>query len=132
MQYLVLVGRVLYALIFIMYGITHFTMFGAVTGYAESMGAPLPSVSVIVAGVLILLGGISILLGYKAKIGAVLLFVFLIPTAFIMHPFWSIEDPMMAQAQMAQFLKNIALAGAALMILHSGSGPLSLDKSDSV
>ena len=101
MQYLVLIGRVLYALIFILYGVMHFTKFGDMSGYAESMGAPLPGLSVIVGGALILLGGFAILLGYKAKLGGALIFIFLIPNALIMHSFWSVEDPMMAQNQIS-------------------------------
>lgn len=78
-------------------------------------------------GVMAFLGGLSILLGYKAKIGAWIIVVFLLPVTFMMHKFWTITDPMMMQMQMTIFMKNIALTGAALMITYLGTGPLSLD-----
>jgi len=72
---------------------------------------------------------LSILLGYKPKIGAWLIFLFLVPTAFLMHNFWAILDPMQSQNQMAHFMKNLSMAGAALLIAYFGSGPMSLEKS---
>jgi putative oxidoreductase len=80
-----------------------------------------------VSGVLAIAGGLSIMLGYRAKIGAWLLVLFLMPVTVIMHNFWVAGDPMMAQMQQAMFLKNISMLGASLMIAHFGSGPLSLD-----
>ena len=130
MQYLPLVGRILYALIFILSGVGHFAALEATSQYAGSAGVPMPEVAAIVSGIMILLGGLSIALGYKVKWGAILLVAFLIPAAFMMHNFWSIDDPMMAQTQMAMFMKNIALAGAALFMMYFGSGPFSLEKDE--
>jgi putative oxidoreductase len=79
------------------------------------------------SGILALAGGLSILLGYKAKIGAWLLVLFLIPVTLMMHNFWAVKDPMMAQMQMAMFLKNVTMIGGALLISRFGAGPLSLD-----
>jgi putative oxidoreductase len=56
-----------------------------------------------------------------------LLVVFLIPVSFAMHPFWTVQDPMMHAAQLAHFMKNVALLGAALLISQFGAGPMSLD-----
>jgi len=77
--------------------------------------------------VMALLGGLSVLLGYKAKWGAWLLIVFLIPVTLMLHNFWAVKDPMMAQIQMAMFLKNVSMVGGALLISQFGAGPLSLD-----
>ena len=91
------------------------------TGYAQYKKVPAAKLSVIVTGVMVLLGGLSILLGTYADLGALLLVVFLIPTALLMHNFWTVEDPMAKAGDAAQFFKNIALAGAALIlfaILH--------------
>jgi len=96
--------------------------------YTASMGVPLPTVATLVTGLMILLGGLSILLGYKVKIGALLLIVFLVPTTFIAHAFWDIQDAMQAQMQMVMFMKNLGLTGAAMLIYYFGSGPLSLEK----
>jgi putative oxidoreductase len=76
---------------------------------------------------LAMIGGLSILLGYKAKIGAWLVVIFLIPVTLKMHNFWAVTDPMMQQMQMAMFLKNVTMIGGALLISQFGSGPLSLD-----
>jgi uncharacterized membrane protein YphA (DoxX/SURF4 family) len=66
---------------------------------------------------LLLLGGLSILLGYQPTIGAILIVIFLVPVAFMMHNFWAIEDPQMKMVEMVNFMKNLALAASALMFL---------------
>jgi putative oxidoreductase len=73
------------------------------------------------------LGAISIILGYHAKVGAWLIVVFLVPVTLYMHRFWSVTDPMMHGLQLAMFMKNLSMLGGALMIAHFGAGPLSLD-----
>jgi len=78
-------------------------------------------------GVVSLVGGLSILLGYRAKIGAWLIIAFLLVVTPIMHKFWGVADPMMAQLQMINFLKNFSMLGGALLITQFGVGPLSLD-----
>lgn len=65
---------------------------------------------------MILLGGLSILLGFWVNIGAWLLILFLIPTAFMMHDFWNVEDSMDCQNEMTHFMKDLGLAGAAFLI----------------
>ena len=72
-------------------------------------------------------GGLSILLGYRAKIGAWLIVVFLLIVTPLMHNFWGLTHPMMAQVQMIMFLKNVSMLGGALLIAQFGAGPLSLD-----
>jgi len=72
-------------------------------------------------------GGLSILLGYRARIGAWLLVIFLVPVTLMMHNFWVVKDPMMAQMQMVMFMKNLSMLGGALLISQFGSGPWSLD-----
>jgi putative oxidoreductase len=79
------------------------------------------------AGILAFVGGLSILLGYHARIGAWILVLFLVPVSLMMHNFWAVTDPMMAQMQRAMFLKNLSMLGGALLIAHFGAGPLSLD-----
>jgi len=128
MKYLPLIGRILFSLIFIMSGLGHIFNGKEMVGMTEQMGVPLASLAVPLTGVMILLGGLSIILGYKIKIGALLIIIFLIPTSFIMHPFWKIADPMQAQINMILFMKNISMTGAALIFYFFGSGPLSLDR----
>jgi len=125
MKYTVLIGRILFSLIFILSGPHHFQA-GSI-GYAASAGVPMASILVPLSGIIALAGGLSIALGYKAKIGAWLVVLFLVPVTFALHKFWGITDPMMAQMQMAMFMKNIALIGGALVISYFGAGPLSID-----
>ncbi len=127
MEWLVLIGRILYSMIFVLFGLNHFFKLSDMAGYAASQGVPAPTVATIITGIMLVLGGLSVLLGYKARIGSLLLVIFLIPTAFIMHNFWSFNDPMMASNQMAHFMKNLALAGSALLIYYFGTGPKSLE-----
>ncbi len=116
MSILILLARILYSLIFLLPGLAHFTQANAMTEYTKSKGVPAPRLAVLVTGIMLLLGGFSILLGAFVNIGAILLIIFLIPTAFIMHNFWTVEDPMMKQNDMNHFLKDLALAGAAFLI----------------
>ena len=125
MKYLVLLGRILYVAIFIMAAPGHFA--AGTIAYAASKGVPMASIAVPLAGIIALAGGLSILLGYRAKWGAWLIVLFLVPVTFMMHNFWAMTDPNAAQMQQIMFMKNISMLGAALMIAHFGSGPLSLD-----
>ena len=122
---IVFLGRLFFAAIFVTAGPNHFTK--QAIGYAASQGAPLASIAVPVAGLLAIVGGLSILLGYRAKVGAWLIALFLIPVTFIMHKFWTVTDPLMAQIQMIMFMKNVAMLGGALLISQFGAGPWSLD-----
>jgi putative oxidoreductase len=121
----VVLGRFLFVLIFLMAGANHFSKQAA--GYAVSAGVPLASIAVPLSGVLAIAGGLSILLGYRAKLGAWLLVLFLVPVTLMMHKFWLVQDPMMAQIQMILFMKNVAMLGGALLISQFGAGPFSLD-----
>ncbi|HEV2751350.1 MAG TPA: DoxX family protein [Gemmatimonadales bacterium] len=125
MRYVVLVGRILYSVLFLMTPLGHFS--AAYIGYAAQQGVPAPGLLVPLSGVIATLGGLSIVLGYKAKVGAWLIVVFLVPVSLAMHNFWAVSDPMMRNMQMAMFMKNVAMLGAALLIAYFGSGPLSLD-----
>jgi putative oxidoreductase len=95
--------------------------------YAGSQGVPLASIAVPLSGVIAILGGLSIALGYKAKLGGLLIVLFLAPVTVMLHNFWMVSDPMAAGMQEAMFMKNLSLLGAALMLSYFGSGPLSLD-----
>jgi len=121
----VLAGRALFSLIFIFASFGHFSH--QEIAYAAQQGVPLASIAVPFSGIMALLGGLSVLLGYKAKWGAWLLIVFLVPVTLMLHNFWAVKDPMMAQMQMAMFMKNLSILGGALLISQFGAGPLSLD-----
>ena len=122
---LVLLGRLFFAAIFVTSGFGHF--FKQTISYAAAQGVPLASLTVPVSGLMAVAGGLSIMLGYRAKLGAWLLVAFLVPVTFMMHKFWAVTDPMMAQMQMSMFMKNVSMIGTALIISQFGAGPLSLD-----
>lgn len=125
MNYVVLLGRILYVAIFLISVPGHFSE--GMIRYAASHGVPLPAIAVPLSGIIALLGSLSILLGYKAKYGGWLMVLFLVPVTLMIHNFWAIPDPMGAALQKIQFMKNLSMLGAALLIAYFGSGPLSLD-----
>jgi putative oxidoreductase len=124
--YLVLVGRAAFAAIFIFTIAGHFKP--ETIAYAASAGVPLAGFAVPAAGILALLGGLSVLFGYHARVGAWLIIVFLVPVTLALHAFWAVADPMGRQMQLAMFLKNVSILGGALLIAHFGAGPVSLDE----
>jgi putative oxidoreductase len=126
MDVIVPLGRLLFTAIFITSGISHFTQRKGMVPYARSQGVPAPNLMIPLTGVMLLIGGLSVLVGYWARVGALLLVIFLIPTALIMHRFWGLPEHGKAQQEKAHFMKDIALAGAALMIVYFGPGPYSL------
>ncbi len=123
-----LIGRILLALVFINSGIGHLTQMKGTVGYAQSKGAPTPKILVPLTGIMIIVGALLIVLGWHRFIGAGLLVIFLLPTAFIMHAFWKETDPMARMGERVHFLKDVALLGAALFLAYYAgwSWPMSL------
>jgi len=118
-------GRFFFALIFLFAAPNHFTK--QTIAFSAFQGVPLAWIAVPLSGVVAIAGGLSILLGYRAKLGAWLIVLFLIPVTLMLHKFWTATDPMMAQIQMILFMKNVSMLGGALLISHFGAGPFSLD-----
>lgn len=125
LRILVPIGRVLFAAIFVLSAASHFSE--QVIAFAAAAGVPLPGLTVPLAGFMALIGGLSVMFGFHARFGAALIALFLLPVTLMMHPFWSIADPLAAQLEMAMFMKNMALFGAALLLVYFGAGPLSVD-----
>lgn len=116
-----LIARIFIALIFLIDGLFKIIDFNGAAGYAASFGVPLPQVALVIAIILTLLGSISLILGYKTVWGAALLVIFLIPVTLIFHT--NFAD----QVQMIQFMKNLAIIGALLLVMYFGPGPISID-----
>jgi len=116
MDVVLVIGRVLFALLFINSGIAHLTKLEAMTGYAKYKKVPAAKLGVIVSGLMILVGGLYIALGIYADLGALLIALFLIPTSFLMHAFWKETDATAKQNESIGFFKNLSMAGAALII----------------
>jgi uncharacterized membrane protein YphA (DoxX/SURF4 family) len=130
MEWIYLAGRVLFSLLFLSYGVAHFAKRGMMVQYGRMKGAPAPEITVPLGGLMNLAGGFSVLLGFAMEVGTALLVLFVLPTAFIMHAYWKETDFMEKANQQAHFMKNVALGGAALILLWlvrvHGYGPLAL------
>jgi uncharacterized membrane protein YphA (DoxX/SURF4 family) len=116
MNLILLAGRLLFVLLFINSGIMHLTKSAALTGYAQYKKVPAAKLAVLTSGIMLVLGGAFILLGIYADLGSLLIAIFLIPTAFMMHAFWKETDATAKQNESTGFFKDLALAGAALII----------------
>ena len=112
-----IIGCVLLGGFFINSGINHSRGIAMMSGYAQVKGVPLPKSSVAFSGVLLLIGGLSVLLGVYPTIGVAALAIFLIPVTYMMHAFWKVQEPMAKMGERVNFTKNVALLGAALTLL---------------
>jgi uncharacterized membrane protein YphA (DoxX/SURF4 family) len=116
MNALFIIGQVLAGLYFISSGVSHLTKVEAMTGYAKYKKLPAAKLGVILSGLLMLVAGAFILLGYYVDLAAIALAIFLVLAAIIFHNFWTIEDATAKMGDMVNFMKNIGLAGVLLMI----------------
>ena len=116
MDIVLIIGRVLFALLFISSGVSHLTKLEAMTGYAQYKKVPAAKFSVVLSGLMILVGGLYIAFGVYADLGALLIALFLIPTSFLMHAFWKETDATAKMNEQIAFNKDLALAGAALIL----------------
>ena len=112
-----LIGRLLFAGFFINSGVSHLQNRKSMAAYARAKGVPQPELAVTLSAVPLLIGGASVLLGVKPKLGAAALLGFLAGVSPIMHDFWRNEDPETRNNNMIQFMKNMALAGGALALM---------------
>lgn len=118
MDIVFLVGRILFGALFVMSGLTvHFSRQGV--EYARAYGAPAPELMVPLSGAAIVAGGLMVALGIWADLGALIVGAFVLSIAPIMHAFWKEEDEQMKAIQQAMFMKNVALAGAALIVFYA-------------
>lgn len=111
-----LVGRVLFGGVLAFNGLNHFRQTDAMAGMAESKGVPAPELGVYATGVLLVLGGLSLVFGVYPLVGALALIAFFLVTTPWMHDFWNADDESEQQQQMTHFLKNTALLGGALIL----------------
>ena len=112
-------GRVMVAGFFLMSAYGHLTKTAMMAGYAASKGVPMAPVSTIVTGLMMLAGALSVLTGWHVTYGVALLVLFLVPTAFIMHNYWAVADPMAQMGERINFWKNITIAGALLLYISA-------------
>lgn len=117
----ILLGRVLLAVIFLLSGFGKLTAISDTAGYFGSLGLPAPTATAVVVGLIELLGGLAILVGFQTRIAAWVLAIFTVATGLVAHTGWA------DQMQMIQFLKNLAITGGFLLLASSGAGAYSID-----
>jgi putative oxidoreductase len=133
-----LAGRILLSAIFLTSGVNHILHWGDTIGFMDSKGIPMPHVLLPAAIVCLLLGGLSVLIGLRARLGAALLILFLVPVTLLFHNFWTVDPGAVAEygdtvqinlqlAEMGNFMKNLGLLGGLLMVLAFGAGGFSVD-----
>ncbi|MDX8492310.1 DoxX family protein [Mesorhizobium sp. VK22B] len=120
-SFTILLGRILLAVIFLLSGFGKLTAISGTAAYFGSMGLPVPTVTAVVVGLIELLGGLAILVGFQTRIAAWVLAIFTIATGLVAHTGWA------DQMQMIQFLKNLAITGGFILLASSGAGAYSID-----
>ena len=114
---LMLIGRLLFGGLFLYNGINHFQNRAAMTGYAAYKGIPMPSVSIVASGLWLVICGLSVILGFRPEVGLLMSVIFLAGVTPVMHNYWTATDPNARLADSINFQKNMALLGAALVML---------------
>lgn len=117
-----LLGRLLLSAIFLVTGVQKILDFSGSRRYMEDVGISMAGILLVGAIVLELIGGLAVLLGYKARLGAILLIVFLVPATLACHADFG------GESQLSHFLKNLSILGGLLLVAGSGPGPYALDR----
>ena len=116
MDIAMLVGRILFGIVFLTSGLAHFAKTDAMVGYAQFKKVPSPKAAVLLSGLLLVLASVSVMLGVVADLGALVLAVLTLIMALKMHDFWAQTDPQSKQTETISFWKNVSMSGAALFI----------------
>lgn len=112
------IGRVLFSMLFIVTGLNYLMTLSDTAARAGSKGVPAPKIASAVTAIMVLAGGLFVLIGWTRFIGAGLLALVLVPKSLLMHPFWKEQDPLTRRNETSHFLKDLALAGAALLVAY--------------
>jgi putative oxidoreductase len=125
---LAVIGRVLLCAIFLVSAVMNdIPNFQKTVGMMASMKVPEPQILLPIAIVFLIVGSVSVVIGFKARFGVLLLFLFLIPATYFFHNPTGITDAGEQLNQINHLMKNVALMGAMLFIMANGAGPGSLD-----
>jgi len=118
-----LAGRILLALIFLQSGVEKITSYSMVLGYMTKAGLPFPQVLLVISAIVEIGCALALITGWKARVGALGLVIWMIPVTLIFH------NPAAGQEAMIHFMKNVAITGGLLMVFASGPGAWSLGRS---
>jgi len=112
-----MVGRILVAGFLLYNAYDHLAHVGALARHAAARGVPSPEAAIVISGVLLLIAGLSFLLGILPRLGVAALVLFLVPVTLFMHAFWADRNPATRMMDLVNFGKNMALLGSALVFL---------------
>jgi len=121
-----ILGRFLFAALFIPAGVHKIMGFSSVAGYMANKGLPMVDTLLVLSIIIELGGGLMILLGWHARLASLFIALFLIPVTIIFHPYWDIADAQEMMTQQHMFMKNMAIIGGLLCMTGLGSGKFSL------
>jgi uncharacterized membrane protein YphA (DoxX/SURF4 family) len=117
MEIAFLIGRIIVGLYWLRGAVNHFTQVKSMVPYAKMKNVPMAELAVPGTGVLLLVAALSIITGFYPVVAVAALVIFLVPVTFMMHNFWTIEDPMAKMSDMIMFTKNISMLGYTLILL---------------
>jgi len=117
MNVIFIIGQILLGGYFIYSGFKHFKNINMLAGYAHSKNVPQAKFAVLFTGVMMIVGGLTVLVGFATEIGFWVLIAYMVPVTAIMHQFWKESDPIHKMNETIQFSKNIAIIGALLMLV---------------
>jgi len=123
---LVVVGRILLALMFILAGFGKLTNLEGTAGYIASGGLPFPALLAVVVGLLELVGGIAVAIGFQTRWAALALGLFTLAASVLFHKFWAVPADQ-AMVQQLMFMKNLSVAGGLFFVAAMSAGPASVD-----
>jgi putative oxidoreductase len=126
--YVPLLARIYLAALFLVSGIQKAMAFAGTAAYFGKIGLPAPEAMAAIAVVVEIGGALLIILGFKTRLAAWGLAIWVVIAMFVGHRFWQFSDPAQFNAQMIQFLKNLAILGGFMMLAVAGPGRLSIDK----
>lgn len=124
---IILLARILLMILFVMSGWSKLTGFDGTVSYLASLGAPMPTVAAGVAVIMEFFVAILLILGFYTRPLAFLFALFVIGTALIGHPFWTMTDEAARAANSVQFFKNLSICGGLLLLSVTGAGRFSVD-----
>ena len=123
---LVVVGRVLLALMFVLAGFSKLTGIEGTAGYIASAGLPMATALAVIVGLLEFFGGLALMVGFHARWAALALGLFTLLASLLFHNFWAMPADKAFMQQLI-FMKNLSVAGGMFIVAALGAGPASID-----
>lgn len=123
---LILAGRILLALLFLLAGIDKLADIAGTAGYISSVGLPAATPLAVLSGAFEVLAALALAVGWQARWAALSLALFTLLTNVLFHNYWALPADQVYLEQV-KFMKNLSIVGGMLVVAALGAGPLSLD-----